>query len=412
MVGWPGIFFWAVWRRWRWTLSFIAVLSALGFPVFLSCPTALGAPIQEGGHRPFIRGDSNGDGAISIADIFTTIRSFYIGNVAPPCADAADFDDSGEIDTTDVVTLLGFLFFYTKIPPAPFPEIGFDLTADSLDCVSGSRSSEEGLGGGGGKPGDIGQDVDFVNFGRSLIYGYPGEQSLRLPIYIRNYDEVEGLTLSVQTDPRLIWLKRIEFEGSSLSEIHPEMVMQYNQRIQEGYLATSILIDAAPPFEGRVIYPQAMPRPIANLVFSISPQASVNERVAIYFKTAPGSDALRPGLANEFSIRGISERPLVDPRGVTVEIAAKEDLFIRGDADGDWSLGITDAIAVLRFKFLGESQRCEDSADIDDDGDISMTDVVGLLLYLFSGGAPPAEPFPLPGKDPTPDPLPECSAAN
>ncbi len=86
-----------------------------------------------------------------------------------------------------------------------------------------------------------------------------------------------------------------------------------------------------------------------------------------------------------------------------------EKLFIRGDANSDGVINITDALAALGYLFLGTNPVpgvfCEDSADTNDDGDLNVTDVIRLLGYLFLGGQEPAAPFPSEGVDPTPDDL-------
>jgi hypothetical protein len=87
--------------------------------------------------------------------------------------------------------------------------------------------------------------------------------------------------------------------------------------------------------------------------------------------------------------------------------------FVRGDADGDGRLNITDPVRVLRFLFLGEAAGlpCLDSADADDNGSLSIADGIYVLSYLFRSGAAPAAPFPRCGIDPTPDAL-ECARSN
>jgi CotH protein/lamin tail-like protein len=84
--------------------------------------------------------------------------------------------------------------------------------------------------------------------------------------------------------------------------------------------------------------------------------------------------------------------------------------FRRGDADGDGSLAITDAIRILHALFLGEPLDCRESADIDDDGLLAITDAIQLLDFLFLGGGAPPAPFPACGPDPIADDL-GCEAA-
>lgn len=78
--------------------------------------------------------------------------------------------------------------------------------------------------------------------------------------------------------------------------------------------------------------------------------------------------------------------------------------FIRGDANGDMVLDISDGSIILNWLFTGlQAPCCMDAADADDDNAISITDGIRVLSYLFSGGPPPAGPFPDPGFDPTLD---------
>ena len=95
-------------------------------------------------------------------------------------------------------------------------------------------------------------------------------------------------------------------------------------------------------------------------------------------------------------IRGIEFLPGAPPSGT----------FIRGDANGDGLLNLADAIRTLGVLFTGdEPLDCEDAADTNDDGQLNIADPIQLLSYLFNGGSAPFAPFPVPGDDPTPDPL-------
>jgi len=72
--------------------------------------------------------------------------------------------------------------------------------------------------------------------------------------------------------------------------------------------------------------------------------------------------------------------------------------FIRGDANGDLSLDISDAIRILSYLFAaGIAPNPVESADIDAGGAIDIADAVQLLGYLFASGPAPAAPFPNPG---------------
>jgi hypothetical protein len=47
---------------------------------------------------------------------------------------SVDANDSGQLDIADPIYLLDYLFGTKISPPAPFPESGYDITEDVLDC--------------------------------------------------------------------------------------------------------------------------------------------------------------------------------------------------------------------------------------------------------------------------------------
>lgn len=80
-------------------------------------------------------------------------------------------------------------------------------------------------------------------------------------------------------------------------------------------------------------------------------------------------------------------------------------VWVRGDADGNGMVDISDPLRILFVLFAGAATDCEDALDADDDGNVAITDAIRILTYLFRGGPPPTEPFPEAGLDPTPDGL-------
>jgi len=84
----------------------------------------------------FVRGDSNGDGGIDIADAIFTLGYLFAQAETPTCMDTADSNDDGAIDIADAIATLGHLFGGTGPLPAPFEECGPDPTEDDLGCES------------------------------------------------------------------------------------------------------------------------------------------------------------------------------------------------------------------------------------------------------------------------------------
>jgi hypothetical protein len=83
----------------------------------------------------FLRGDADGNGEIDIADALTTLFHMSFANVSIPCEKAADFNDDGQIDTTDAILSLLYLFVVGAPPAEPSGVCGEDPTLDdSLSC--------------------------------------------------------------------------------------------------------------------------------------------------------------------------------------------------------------------------------------------------------------------------------------
>ena len=69
--------------------------------------------------------------------------------------------------------------------------------------------------------------------------------------------------------------------------------------------------------------------------------------------------------------------------------------FVRGDANSDGSINLTDGVIPLLFLFSGGAPpACGDAADTNDTGSVEITDAIIIFSWLFTGGAPPAEPSP------------------
>ena len=82
--------------------------------------------------------------------------------------------------------------------------------------------------------------------------------------------------------------------------------------------------------------------------------------------------------------------------------------LIRGDANGDSSIDISDVIAGLGYTFSGNPVGCLDALDANDSGGIDISDSIFMLAYIFSAAAEPLAPFPNCGVDPTEDAI-DCA---
>lgn len=86
----------------------------------------------------FIRGDSNQDASIDLADAIKTLSYLFNSepqnNQKPECMDALDANDDGKIDLSDPISVLAYLFIESNDLKAPFSFCGPDPTNDDITC--------------------------------------------------------------------------------------------------------------------------------------------------------------------------------------------------------------------------------------------------------------------------------------
>ena len=88
-------------------------------------------PLDDG----FTRGDSDGNGAVELADVIHVAEYLFADGETPPCLDAADANDDGRLTISDAIYLSLYLFLGGAQPPEPFVAPGLDPTfLDSLGC--------------------------------------------------------------------------------------------------------------------------------------------------------------------------------------------------------------------------------------------------------------------------------------
>ncbi|MBI4604847.1 MAG: hypothetical protein HY721_23030 [Planctomycetes bacterium] len=79
-----------------------------------TCKVDSGAPI-------FHRGDADSNAQLQLTDAIRILGYLFLGAVAPACLDAADADDNGQLQLTDAIKILGYLFLGQAAPAPPGP---------------------------------------------------------------------------------------------------------------------------------------------------------------------------------------------------------------------------------------------------------------------------------------------------
>lgn len=150
-------------------------------------------------------------------------------------------------------------------------------------------------------------------------------------------------------------------------------------------------------FDPDKVIPVGNGRTAANIDFNLIAPTVGSASIAFV-----DNQAELPGY-NRMVTEGTRTDPTLGSATITIEALPT---FIRGDADEDGLLDITDAMVNLftQFGILPPSS-CEDRLDSDDDGVLTINDAVLVLEHLYNKGAAPEAPFPGSGVDPTSDSL-------
>ncbi len=109
-----------------------------------------------------------------------------------------------------------------------------------------------------------------------------------------------------------------------------------------------------------------------------------------------------------YKVVGVKDQQDSFPQSVFVSTISPPGAFLRGDANDDGDVDVSDAIATLMFLFVGGGVivTCEDAADANDDGTVDIADALFTLNFLFASGPALRSPgVAFPWFDPTPDTL-------
>jgi hypothetical protein len=76
---------------------------------------------------------------LALSEETAMTRALFYSGETLGCLDAADVDNTGEVEITDPISLLNFLFVGGVQPPPPYPLPGQDPegAGDGLDCERG-----------------------------------------------------------------------------------------------------------------------------------------------------------------------------------------------------------------------------------------------------------------------------------
>lgn len=355
--------------------------------------------VSEGPRNPFIRGDANRDGTVSISDSATISNWLFksAGTDGPivPCLEACDVNDDDQINIGDQVFLLNSLFWRSgPVFPEPFPMAAVDDRPGSLSCVEPEGSAPA-------------MDEEFV-IEVGEVEGTAGS-IVDVPVFATTPVETDAVSLAFQCDPALVRILGASIEETVLAQI----IANHGGSEYEG--------GDGDPASGEYAYGIVMNLvkdvriPPLNHAHVLTLQVEIlADAPATTTEIVPVNGLGDPPVRNEFSILGDAVYAATYPklRGALLRIGVPDnmDFFVRSDVNADGLRNISDPICLLNSLFTGGPElSCIDAGDANDDGVLDLSDAVVMLGHLFLGSP---EPIPEPstcGEDASPDTL-DCKA--
>jgi hypothetical protein len=281
------------------------------------------------------------------------------------------------------------------------------LVSGTLVVHAAVTSNTCDAGGGGVIPDPV--ENPEVEFRLGDAIATPGTIA-QVPLFIRSNGGVQGFSFSIDFNEELLQVDQIEeivlvgTDGFKRLEYNNDNHNPGSAGIDEGFLVGAEVFS----FERPLVLPQNQD----NLVFKVHFEASAEvEEATTEIRFLDGGKGSGQAVSNVATVQGKAYDPhrfdsfvLVNGTFFVLPVLPDVTVFIRGDANDDRTIDISDAQTTLGFLFLGDRNPvCRDAADANDDSVLNIADPVYVLGFLFLGGNAPPSPFPLPGEDPTDD---------
>jgi len=329
----------------------------------------------------FVRGDANGDGRASIADVQYLNNWLFRPGPAPGCRDAADVDDDGVVSGRDTMALFRHLALDAAAPPAPFAAAGSDPTPDGLGCDDSGE----------GEP--LVDEAARVEILRAA--GGDAGRNVEIALAFTNAVDVAAIAVTLRVPPGVLAdFVHEDAIGQPSFDANDGRVRLVSWPWEDGGVATAPLV-AARVRDGRLTIGI-----VGGLMDAASWPPAERGRHLLTLRLPTAEDA-GPGpydLLFEAAELVSTTGQAVVPRTTDATLTLHESpYFIRGDCNGDGGVDISDALFHLNFMFLGGPfPECFAACDADHSGATTgmAGDAIYILNFAFTGGRPPPPPFP------------------
>lgn len=216
----------------------------------------------------------------------------------------------------------------------------------------------------------------------------PVDGSGRVTCMASNSDPVQGWSFGVCSDPSALIPTEATIDGTTAGALNggtgPSFLVI--NRFAEGATMAAV-IDVRDTSD---TLPPGSRHSLLRLAYEPGPDARPEVLYPVRYCETLGA----PPVAVVYVVSGFEVRPERRP-GSVVFRSPRGPLFLRGDANGDDVVNMSDAQSVLSYLFTGgDEPKCLESADANGSREVNIADGVYILQWEFLGGPQPPAPFP------------------
>lgn len=205
----------------------------------------------------------------------------------------------------------------------------------------------------------------------------PGE-GLEIPLSAVLELPTEGFSIPISYDPLLFAVDAVDLQDADTAGA--DFFMAETDGVS-GLTSIFLIFDS----EDIQHIPAGNNRVLCRILGHVTPTTPAGTSLIL---SLPATAGLPPISAVIVQNNGAGYSPSRTDGQIAVN-SAPAGAFIRGDANGDTTIDLADAISVLDFLFSGGTNpACQNAADANDDDQINIADAVQILDALFVGGAP------------------------
>jgi hypothetical protein len=271
--------------------------------------------------------------------------------------DAADANDDGKVDPSDIVYLIGYLFMGGNPPPPPFPNPGPDPTPDGLDCANLCVAPANSA-------------VDFLEV--SSASGSACEVTA-VPIIVTNSQVLFAYQIHLEFNPSVLQVIDADTTGTATGTAGADQ-FGFSKNNVAGTIEIYCAIDC-PRLAG--IPPGT--NTLVKIKFSVD-EGAPSGVTLLDLKNVTGLVFW----GNLLDYAGGNVYPTLVDGNFTVQ-------FKCGDVNGDSTVNVSDVVYLINCLFVPGSPPPDPMAvgDVNCDGKVNVNDVVYLINSLFVAGSPP-----------------------